>query len=333
MNQSPTWSDDHARLHKTLRQRQLLNKDSHLLIAVSGGQDSLCLLKLLIDLQKKWNWTLAVAHCDHRWSTDNGISDRVEHIAQRWQLPFYLKIAEVVTETEAAAREWRYQALVDIATEIGFKQILTGHTQSDRAETMLYNLMRGAGTDGLQALSWQRALTSTITLIRPLLEFSRQDTHHFCQKWNLPVWEDVANQNLKYARNRIRCELIPYMKTHFNPQVETSLAQTAEILRADVEYLEELAKEYYDQAISLKDSAINRKSLKDIPLSLQRLVLRRFLQSFLPTMPNFEQVEMLVSLINAPNRSRTAMLPCSVIAEAKGEWISLLFDSQTTNQE
>ena len=148
MKQSPTWSDYHARLHKTIRQRRLLKKDSHLLIAVSGGQDSLCLLKLLIDLRKKWNWTLAVAHCDHRWSTDNGISDRVEYIAQQWQLPFYLKIAEVVTETEAAAREWRYQALIDIATEIGFEQILTGHTQSDRAETMLYNLMRGAGANG-----------------------------------------------------------------------------------------------------------------------------------------------------------------------------------------
>ena len=123
------------------------------------------------------------------------------------------------------------------------------------------------------------------------------------------------------------------MKTHFNPQVETSLAQTSEILRADVEYLEELAKRYYEQTISLENSAINRKSLKNIPISLQRRVLRLFMQSFLPVMTNFEQIEALVLLIHAPNRSRTSTLPCGVTAEANGEWINLLFDSHTASQE
>ena len=270
MKKTLAWSDYHAKLHTTLRQRQLIKQDSHLLLAVSGGQDSLCLLKLFIDLREKWNWTLAIAHCDHRWSTDKGISDRVQQIAEQWQLPFYLKTAEVAKETEAAAREWRYQALIDIATEIGFKQILTGHTQSDRAETLIYNLMRGAGTNGLQALSWKRALTSTITLIRPLLEFSRQETQEFCQKWHLPVWEDAANQNLHYARNRIRHELIPFIKQHFNPQVESALAQTAEILKADVEYLEQQTQEYYDQTVSSENLAINRKITTSIPPYLFR---------------------------------------------------------------
>ena len=131
------WTPLHTKVHKTLRQRSLLPPGEKVLVAVSGGQDSLCLGKLLLDLRSKWNWQLAIAHCDHRWSTDAGIAERVSEVAQSWQLPFYLKVADVVRETEASARNWRYQALIEIARQKQFKYIVTGHTKSDRAETLL----------------------------------------------------------------------------------------------------------------------------------------------------------------------------------------------------
>jgi tRNA(Ile)-lysidine synthase len=299
----------------------LLSPGSRLLVAVSGGQDSLCLIKLLLDLQPKWHWQMAIAHCDHRWPSDIGISAHVQQLAQGWDMPFFLKVAPQIDKREAAAREWRYQALSEIAQEQGFSIVVTGHTQSDRAETLLYNLMRGAGADGLQALTWKRPLTPEIELVRPLLEISRSETLQFCQQFHLLIWEDAVNQNLKYARNRIRTDLLPYLKTHFNPQVETALAQTAELLQAEVEYLEATAHRYLQQALTPDQHRLNRTSLRELPLALQRRVMRQFLQSLSQRMPTFEQIEALTHLISAPNRTCTPSLPGGAIAIVQEDWI------------
>lgn len=321
------WTQLHTRLHKTLRHRSLLPSEAKVLIAVSGGQDSLCLGKLLSDLSSKWNWRLAIAHCDHRWSTDAGIAERVDGVAQSWQLPFYLKIADVVRETEAAARQWRYRALIEIAVEREFEYIVTGHTKSDRAETLLYNLIRGAGANGLSALTWQRPLTPEIALVRPLLEVSRRETLAFCHQFDLPIWFDVVNENSKYARSRIRGELIPYLQEQFNPQVENSLAQTAELLKADVEYLETVARDLLHRAIDSDGYRLNRSYLKNAPLAIQRRAIRQFLPQVMSKRPNFEQIEAVVNLIDAPNKSSTSTLPGGAIAEVAGQWIVFHYDS------
>ena len=313
------WTPLHTRLHKTLRRRAFLPSKARVLIAVSGGQDSLCLGKLLLDLRSKWYWQLAIAHCDHQWSTDKGIAQRVSQIAQSWNLPFYLKLAGTLKETEAAARKWRYQALIEIARAERFNYIVTGHTKSDRAETLLYNIIRGSGADGMAALTWKRALTSDIVLIRPILNIYRHETLEFCQQFNLPVWFDAVNKSDRYARNRIRGELIPYLQDRFNPQVEKSLAQTAEILRSDVEYLETNAQKLLRDA--LQDDRLDRLCLKAAPLALQRRAIRQFLPTVMSRQPNFEQIEAVVNLISAPNKSRTSSLPGGAIAEVSGQWI------------
>ncbi len=282
MAEPSNWTHLHAQLHRTLLYRQILPSNQQLLVAVSGGQDSLCLIKLLLDLQPKWGWNLAIAHCDHRWRSDSEASaNHVENLAKNWGISYYLQIASHIPKTEAAARQWRYQALTEIAIAHNYPYIVTGHTASDRAETLLYNLIRGSGADGLSALTWTRPLAdfrlpildfrlgnsgenpnsqisadfrlenqdensqskiqnlkSKIYLVRPLLEITRSQTGQFCQEQKLPIWEDSTNQDFKYARNRIRSELLPYLETHFNPKAQQALAQTAELLRADVEYLE-----------------------------------------------------------------------------------------------
>ena len=313
------WTSLHTKLHKVLLQRSLLPPKAKVLIAVSGGQDSLCLGKLLLDLRSKWGWQLAIAHCDHQWATDVGIAQRVSQVAQSWELPLYLKTAGDLKETEAAARTWRYQALIEIAQTHEFAYIVTGHTKSDRAETLLYNLVRGAGADGLAALTWQRSLTPEISLVRPILELYRRETLEFCQQFDLPIWFDAVNQSDRYARNRIRGELIPYLQDRFNPQVENSLAQTAEILRADVEYLEIIAQKLLQSVVV--ENCLNRSDLRQAPLAIQRRAIRQFLPTIMSRQPNFEQIEAVVSLITAPNKSRTSTLPGGAIAEAAGEWI------------
>ncbi|MEP0754819.1 tRNA lysidine(34) synthetase TilS [Trichocoleus sp. Lan] len=350
----PPWTPLHAQLHRILRDRHLLPRNQPLLVAVSGGQDSLCLIKLLLDLQPKWGWHLGIAHCDHRWRPDSQANaNHVEQLARTWQVSYYLETAPETPSitSEAAARQWRYQALSAIAQTNNFPYIVTGHTASDRAETLLYNLMRGSGADGLQALTWQRPLTPTLhptlQLVRPLLEVSRAQTAQFCQEFQIPVWEDSTNQDFKYARNRIRQELLPYLQTHFNPQVEQTLAKTAELLRADVQYLEEAAQKLLQQALENEDSPLspehkqenpaptalstdyrrdprlNRLVLRQAPLALQRRVMRHFLASVLTITPSFEQIEKLTALITAPNRSQTDPFPGGAIAQVDGAWISI----------
>jgi tRNA(Ile)-lysidine synthase len=322
------WTLFHARLHRVLRalrdtrkgSRQLLPKNGRLLVAVSGGQDSLCLMRLLLDLQPKWGWELAIAHCNHRWRADSSDNAAyVERVAQSWQVPYFCKTAVEIPTSEATARAWRYQVLAEMAIAGGYGAVVTGHTQSDRAETTLYNLLRGSGADGLQALSWQRELVPGIRLVRPLLEMTRTETAQFCQISHLKVWEDSTNQDLHYARNRIRQELIPYLQTHFNPQVEQALAQTSELLTADVDYLEQIAAELRQEACS--QSGLNRSILQSVPLALQRRVIRQFLQKILPTAPSFDHVEKLVGLIDAPNQSQCDPLPGGAIAQVEDNWI------------
>jgi tRNA(Ile)-lysidine synthase len=300
-----------------------------LLIAVSGGQDSLCLAKLLLDLQPKWGWSLGIAHCDHRWRPDSADNARhVEDLAESWGMTFYLQVATEPLTSEAAARSWRYHVLSAIAQSHDYNYVVTGHTASDRAETLLYNLIRGSGTDGLQALTWQRPLTENILLVRPLLEITRTQTGQFCQDFQLPIWEDSTNQDVKYARNRIRHGVIPYLRENFNPQVESTLAQTAELLQTDVEYLEQAAEELRKTVMDQKQELIfpvriNRRLLQSAPLALQRRVMRQILLQILPVAPTFEQIEKLTSLITAPNKSQTDPFTGGAKAKVEDDWISI----------
>ncbi|MEG4853372.1 tRNA lysidine(34) synthetase TilS [Microcoleus sp. B5-D4] len=371
MAESSNWTHLHAQVHRTLLYRQILPSNQRLLVAVSGGQDSLCLIKLLLDLQPKWGWNLAIVHCDHRWRSDSEASaNHVEQLAKNWGISYYLETASEISKTEAAARKWRYQTLTEIAIAHNYPYIVTGHTASDRAETLLYNLIRGSGADGLSALTWTRPLLdfrlpifdyrvgnsgensnsqisgdfrlenqdensqsiiqnlkSKIYLVRPLLEITRSQTGQFCQEQKLPIWEDSTNQDLQYTRNRIRSELLPYLETHFNPKAQQALAQTAELLRADVEYLELAASDLLQRAMSpIADSPpmnfqlpvrLNRPILREAPLALQRRAMRQLLQQILPSAPSFESVEKLTSLIVAPNRSQTDPFPGGAIGRVE----------------
>ncbi|MEO0539842.1 MAG: tRNA lysidine(34) synthetase TilS [Cyanobacteria bacterium P01_A01_bin.105] len=319
------WLPAHAKLHTALRESVLLPRNAHLLVAVSGGQDSLCLAQLLLDLREKWGWQVGLAHCDHRWQDESAANARhVQQWAKPWQVPCYVETAVTPPASEAAARQWRYQVFEALAKERGYTHVVTGHTATDRAETLLYNLLRGSGTDGLKALAASRPLAPSapeLTLVRPLLAFTRADTGAVCQTLDLPVWEDATNQDLRYRRNRIRQELMPYLRSHFNPNVEATLAQTANILTADVAYLQAQTQQLYSQVVEtvIDGWHIHRLPFRQAPLALQRRVARRLLQLALERQPSFEHIEKIVALADAPNLSQTDPFPGKVMAQIRGE--------------
>ncbi|MDE5113346.1 MAG: TilS substrate-binding domain-containing protein, partial [Trichodesmium sp. St15_bin1_1] len=153
----------------------------------------------------------------------------------------------------------------------------------------------------------------------------------------LKIWEDSTNQDLHYARNRIRLELFPIL-SQFNPQAELALAKTAEILSAEVEYFENETEKLLERVtkidinnlnISQFESQpiryiINRLVLLEVPLALQRRVMRHILHKVLPANPNFSHIEKLTALINAPNRSQTDPFPGGAIAKVQHPWIILV---------
>lgn len=332
------WSALHAQLHQILRSRlelsttgqlqHLLPQNSRILIAVSGGQDSQALLRLLIDLQPKWQWQLHSVHCNHRWRTDAADNAAfINRLTEQWGVPCTVHTADVPSTSEATARTWRYQMLQATAQATDSTHVVTGHTASDRAETLLYNLVRGSGTDGLQALSWYRPLSETapdISLVRPLLDFTRAQTTEFCQQFHLPIWHDQTNCDRTYARNRLRLDVLPLLRSQFNPQVESALAHTAEILAADVAYLEATAAALKQECFI--NGKIQREVLRTAPLALQRRVIRQSLMAQLAITPQFEHIEKVVALLQASNRSQTDPLPGGTIAIVDHPWIVFALD-------
>lgn len=323
------WSKAHAKLHTILRKRALLPQGGHILMAVSGGQDSLCLARLLLDLKNHWHWSLGLLHCDHQWRADSAKNAaHVLQLANDWSLPAWLEVASEPLRSEAAARQWRYKKFAEVARRQGYGYVVTGHTASDRAETVLYNLIRGTSIDGLSSLSWQRSLDTaapSVSLVRPLLDFSRQETGDFCRQQQISVWEDSSNADLTFRRNRIRQEMLPYLRKHFNPQVERALSQLSEITAADVAYLQDQADDLYARAISETDQhsskgiawEIDIQIMTGAALALQRRVLRQLLQQALSQPPSFRQVQDLLALLSAPNGSRTSTFPEGLGAQVR----------------
>lgn len=320
------WGLVHARLHQCLRQHQWLPAQASILIGVSGGQDSLCLLRLLLDLQPHWHWQLQVVHCNHGWRSDaQANTEFVQTLSEAWGVPCDVVIAPDIPKTEAAARTWRYQIFTQVAKTQNCSHVVTGHTASDQAETLLFNVLRGTGLDGLASLTWQRSLSSGIFLVRPLLFMTRSETASFCECHEIPFWLDSTNTDLSYRRNRIRHELIPYLQTHFNPQIEPALARASALLQGDRDYLEHQATQLR-LSLEQEDAAgLNRVLLGQTHLAMQRRIVRQFLEQQLQRGSTYTQVEKFLHLLSAPNHSQTDPFPGGAIARVNHPWIQLLF--------
>ncbi len=325
-------TDLHARIHTGIRSRHLLARQQKLLVAVSGGQDSLCLLQLCVDLAPRWDWQLFVLHCNHRWSDDETRCAEflADWIPQTYGIPCQIATAATIHRQEAQARHWRYQQLGHWAQVWDCEAIVMGHTGTDKAETLLLHLLRGSGSQGLSGMSWQRPLSPTPstspfnpTVVRPLLEVWRHETAAFCRAHQLPVWPDQSNEDPSFARNRLRQEVMPLLQQHFNPQVEQALCRTADLLTAEHDYLLAQANQLWPQVYQPDPPRLHRPQLQGQALALQRECVYRLLCEGLARQPRFDQVESVLNLVSAPQRSRTESLGSGLWAEVQGTEIIL----------
>ena len=282
----------------------LLPPGARLLVAVSGGQDSMALLHLLGDLSRLHGWPLEVWHGDHGWSrrstaTALALSAWLDQAG--WSL-WTDRAAPGTAVGEAAARRWRYATLLARARQLDCSHVVTGHTASDRAETLLLNLIRGTHRRGLASLRPSRPLEER-QLVRPLLLFNRRETASIARAEGLPVWADPSNNDLAYARNRLRREVLPILDS-LHPGVEQRLAALAERLAQEEEEAAALT-ELALAALRRNDGSLRRQALSELGVACQRRLLQAWLEPSTGVKLKASILETLLCQLASPEASGT----------------------------
>jgi tRNA(Ile)-lysidine synthase len=260
-------------------------------VACSGGADSLALLALAVDAGLQ---PVAV-HVDHGLRPDSGREGRfVEQVSARFGARFRARRVAVSAgpNLEARARAARYGALEAARRELDASSVLTGHTADDQAETVLLNVLRGAATDGLGGISGRRG-----TLARPLLGIRRADTHSICRALDLRPVDDPMNSDPAYRRVFLRREVLPALERAARRDLVPVLARQAEVLRAESELLDDLA---VDALRRVGPSAPRAAELVDLPLALARRAIRVWLGA---PPPSFEEVDRVLRVARGACRA------------------------------
>lgn len=289
---------------------RLLNQKtpSSLLIAVSGGPDSVCLLDMLVFLRKKDLSTLAIAHVNYQLRGKDSENDElfVRKLAKHYQVPCFVKRYPKNSrkKDEESLRDFRYTFFSSLAERHGFRNIALGHQKNDQVETLLMNLIRGTGPLGLAGMPPRHG-----RYIRPLLNTTREDILRYLSARQLTFRSDKSNTEIRYTRNRIRKELIPLLETRFNPNIITTLSKSASlfgnIAREQTKDFRKCPILYSENTASFSRTDFHTLS----PLS-QKTLLRNISRTlserrYTPTQATLDELR---RIIEAPKKSATAMI-------------------------
>lgn len=347
-NSSDTHATDKAgsfakRLLLEWKRLALPEENARIVVAVSGGADSMALLLALDELltTQQLGLQLTVAHLDH------GLRGQAGEIDARWvearasELGFDVELGRVAVKERAsnagdnleqAARRARYEFLAEIAERCGARLILTGHTMDDQAETVLMRLLRGSGAEGLGGIQPVRSLTasSEILLVRPLVSWARRvETENYCRERGVNWRIDEMNEDDRFSRVRVRRQLLPLMET-FNPRVVESLSRTAELMRDDAVVLNAAAEKLLDAASEDEADASTERSasitaslnvniLIDASPAVRRRALRLWLERCRGDLRRLELVHLagIEKLLAGERGGRVAELPGGSFVERR----------------
>ena len=259
---------------------ELFAPNDHVLVAVSGGPDSLCLLHVLwTEREARGLGEVTAAHLDHgiRGQESAAEADWVAAWCRERGIVCHVGLVDLGAKrgqsVQEAARTARYKFLEKTAAQIGADKIATGHTQGDQAETVLANILRGTGLDGLRGIPEQRG-----QIVRPLLDVTRQEVEAYNAAHGLSPRQDPSNLSAEhYTRNRIRLELLPALRRDYNARIDDALVRLSEISRRDSDYLDAQAAAALTDAMRDYDIfriELGRTALAALHPALLRRVLR-----------------------------------------------------------
>jgi tRNA(Ile)-lysidine synthase len=311
-----------------IRRHELLTSGHRVGVAVSGGADSVGLLRLLLDLRKQLGIVLSVVHFNHKLRGEESDADErfVAELARRHKLDLRCDRGDVAASAaekhlsiEAAARKMRYECFVRLLQAGELKRVATAHTLDDQAETVLMRVARGAGTRGLAGIYPQLSVAGSQfsgSIIRPLLGVRRKELEAYLVDVGQDWREDSSNRDLRHTRNRVRHGILPRLERNLNPAVREALAETAEIARAEEDYWDAEVARILPQV--WRGAALDREILAKLHLSLQRRVIRAAAES-LDLRLEFQHVEGIVEMLGGGSPKSAALPDDWVVLGSRAE--------------
>ncbi|MBW2000726.1 MAG: tRNA lysidine(34) synthetase TilS [Deltaproteobacteria bacterium] len=304
------------KVRKTIHRFGMIDPGDRVIVAVSGGPDSICLLHILNRLKAELDIYLVVAHYDHglRPHSDEVETKMVREFAESLSLSFETEKSTSLLQSsggslEERARDERYAYLEGLRERLGAQKIALGHNLDDQAETVIMRLLRGSGPSGLGGIPPVR----DGKIIRPLIEIRRKEIEAYLESLQLPYVVDQSNYDTRFLRNRIRLEIMPAL-LQIQPKLLEHLARTAEILRADNQYLVDQAGEWIKEEASFKPNGdivipvdpflalprpIRQRVLRDI-LKLLKESLRRISSTHIQSIEELARGERPQGILNLP---------------------------------
>lgn len=277
--------------------------ESTFIVGFSGGWDSMCLLDIMNKLSKEYGFLLVAAHLNHNWrgKESENEKERCLEFCEENDITFISDtLPDGLKASEIVAREMRYDFFKRCAEEFEADAILTAHTKSDNAETILYRIIKGTGLNGLEGIREVRDLGG-FKVIRPILNFSRKDIEEYCIKNELYPNNDSSNNNTKYARNNIRHNIMPAIKV-INPNIENSLITLADIASGNNKIINELM-ENIEKQITIGDKWLTQNFLILNSAIKQHFVYKLLVNNDLE--PSFSKIQEVISFISENQKSKT----------------------------
>lgn len=305
-----------------IREHKLLKPGDRVGVAVSGGADSVALLRVLLELRSALGIVLSVLHFNHKIRGADADEDErfVGSLAEHHGLEFHCSSADVPAyaaahklSLETAGRQARYRFFESFFPPQKLDEVATGHTMDDQAETVLMRVLRGAGTRGLAGIYPKKAAScggAGGCIVRPLLEIRRAEARCYLKRIGQTWREDATNMDLEYTRNRIRHGLIPLIEARFQPGVVTALAQLAEVAREEENYWQAELNRVAPEVSQLTSTGITLElsRLRGFPPALERRILRDSAQRLGISM-DFEHLCQVLQAVHGSDKVTTCELP------------------------
>ena len=282
------------KVESIIEKYEMIYEGDRIVAGVSGGPDSMCMLHILLRLKDKYNLSIFVAHLNHQFRGKEADDDAeyVKHICEEWGIPVFIKVFDVpayAKETglsaEEAGREIRYKLYDEVAKKVNGEKIAVAHNMNDHVETILMNLLRGSGIEGLKGIEAVRD-----RIIRPLINVERDEIEEYCWMNGISPRIDKTNLQPIYGRNKIRLELIPYIKNNYNPNIMSTLYRFSDIAFLENDYMDKEAENlFFEVASNYKNSIkYNIDKLVKLHPALQRRVIRIGLGKILGNLKGIE---------------------------------------------
>jgi tRNA(Ile)-lysidine synthase len=266
------------RVEKFVNEKNLVSEEDKILLAVSGGPDSIFLFYFFLYLLKKKKIEIKVSYIHHhlRKEADNEV-EFVKRVADLFNIEFFRGDIEVKEKRniEKNLRDQRYKKLFEIAKSTGCNKIALGHTLDDHIETVLMNLFRGSGLSGLCGIFPERKIypDTEIKIIRPLLPIEKKEINEYLKENGIEYMTDVSNLTLNFYRNRIRNSVVPFL-LRFSPSIKKNIFRMTEILQKEEEFLREYTEKILSEIAERKgkEIKIDKEKFKKIPENIKRRI-------------------------------------------------------------